>query len=603
MTTLEPPCHAAVEALRHADLFSGLDPAALHDLARHVEQVAMAGGEVVLRQGEPADALYIVRTGRLRATITTAEGERLLGEVGAGEVIGERGLLAGRPRGATVSTIRDSMLLRISSEAFLATLEAHPQTVRSLAATLVDRSTAGDERAWRRGVVGNIAVVPAGTPAPTGAELEGFVEQLLRSLERHGPVRRLDEATVRAEAGDGDAEVLAWLDRVERQHRFTVYVADDEATDWTARCVRQADRALLVATSSSNPAPNPAEAVALSGRTPVRRDLVLLHQPGTTPSATARWLARRRLDAHHHVRRGDVADHARIARALAGRTVSVALAGGGPRGLAHLGVLRALEESGVPIDAIGGTSVGAILGATVAMGLDDAERRRLAIRSFVETRWLLGPTLPLVSMSSATKLTRLLRAESALGERAIEDLWLPFTCVSANLTRAEPVLHREGPVWWAVRASSALPGILPPVWHQGDLLVDGGVIDNLPLDVLRARFDGPLVAVDLAVKVEHEATPPFPSTLSGWRVLARRLNPFVASYALPNPIEMLLRAKDISVRQMERGVLSSCHADLYFNPPTAGYPALDFSCGEELIEVGYRHASEQLAREGVPFTF
>jgi NTE family protein len=144
----------------------------------------------------------------------------------------------------------------------------------------------------------------------------------------------------------------------------------------------------------------------------------------------------------HHLRGGHPEDAARLARMVTGTACGVVLGGGGPRGFAHLGALRALEEAGVPIDVIGGTSIGAVMGALYAQGLSDEQRVERAVTAFTKSGRLIGPTLPLVAMSSGGRVDRLLAQH--LGSAHIEDLPRRFFCVSANLTRAEEVVHERG---------------------------------------------------------------------------------------------------------------------------------------------------------------
>lgn len=297
----------------------------------------------------------------------------------------------------------------------------------------------------------------------------------------------------------------------------------------------------------------------------------------------------------HHLRGDHPEDVARLARMVTGTACGVVLGGGGPRGFAHLGALRALEEAGVPIDVVGGTSIGAVMGALCAQGLSDAERIERAVTAFTRSGRLISPTLPLVALSSGRRVNRLLAEH--LGPMSIEDLPRRFFCVSANLTRAEEVVHERGTLWRAVRASLSLPGVFPPVYADGDLLVDGAALDNVPVEAMRARIgSGPVVAVDLFQDVEPVTAAPFDSGLSGWRVLGHRLNPLAPSRPVPTVIDILSRSTGLSGVRHQRAALASNRVDLLLRPPLPAIGALDFKAGAALIEVGYRHAVEALAR-------
>jgi predicted acylesterase/phospholipase RssA len=267
------------------------------------------------------------------------------------------------------------------------------------------------------------------------------------------------------------------------------------------------------------------------------------------------------------------------------------LGGGGARGLAHLGVLRAFETCGVPIDAIGGTSIGALAGAGYAMGWSHEDRLRHATKDLIEVRRLFAPTLPLVSLTSASRLTRALRSNAMFGDVAIEDLPFPFFALSASFRRGDAVVHDRDALWLAVRASCSLPGIMPPVPVGDDLLVDGGVVNNVPVDVMLERLPGRALAVNLRADAEPLPAATFGASLSGWRVLASRLGRRDA-IRLPGPATMMLRAKELGGRGPHDERLAL--ADLLIEPPVDGVDSLDFRAGLSLVDRAYAHACERI---------
>jgi len=584
-----------------AELFGELPATTRRRLAALVERRYLAAGEVLVRQGEAADSVFVVVSGKLRASVSQDGQEVALDDLGPGRLVGEFALLSDRPRSATVQAVRDSEVLRLSSTAFHQVLRAHPEVGLALSRRLIER-VAGRPGPKSPSGVQTVAVLGAG---PRPIALGPFCRSLARALAALGPTAHVDGPTVdralgigMAERGPGarhSGELTSWLHRLEEDHRFVLYQADGAPTEWTRRCVRQADVVLLVADPRGGPAVGPVESEALS-RDTTRTELVLVHPDASPPTGTAAWLEARAVQAHHHFRAGSDADHSRLARRLGGQAVAVVLGGGGARGFAHLGVLRAIEEFGIPIDAVGGTSIGAIMAASVAMDWDAGTRLEKMTAAFVGTRFLVGLTPPAVALSSSRKLTGLLRHPDHFGERAIEDLRIPFFCVSANLSRAEAVTHERGALWWGLRASIALPGILPPVWADGDLLVDGGVLDDLPVGTMRARLGGQVIAVDLHADVDLRVAEAFSPTVSGWRLWGRRLHPWRASHGLPSAIEVLLRAKEVAFRRAQRESLVQDAADVLLRPPIAQCGSLDFRAGTALVEPAYRFASEALAR-------
>jgi predicted acylesterase/phospholipase RssA/CRP-like cAMP-binding protein len=603
-------------------LFAGLDEATRLELARQLEPVHVAAGEVIFRQGDAGQGLLLVVSGRLRVSVASdipGDGrERVLYDVGRGAIVGEMALLTERPRAATVSAVRDSDLLLLRVSSFTSLLERSPALVTGMIRLLVDRVLAVDQlltvgrpRAAPPGHT--IAVAAAGQGAGRGTRAAALVAgQLAAYLARAGSVFVADAEVVARELGPdaaqrgpddaGRAELIRWLHATERDHDHVIYAVDADDTPWSRLCLSQADVVLLVASADGDPSLGAVEARALATGS-LRCELALVHQADSVrDGATARWLEHRPVADHHHLREGRPGDAARLARMITGTGCGLVLGGGGARGLAHLGVIRALEEAGVPIDVVGGTSMGAIMAGLCALGMDHAERTLRVINIARNGRRLITPTLPLLALSAGRHLDRIL-AEN-LGPVPIEDLPLRFYCVSANLNRAEAVIHERGPLWPAVRASLALPGIYPPVYAGGELLIDGSALDNVPVDVMRERVGhGRVVAVDVSPEVVPLTAAPFETTVSGWRVLGRRLNPFAEPRPLPGIADILIRSTGLSQVPHRRAALDDDRVDLLLRPPVAGLGVLDFKGGIALIEAGYRYAAEALAKSGLPDQF
>jgi predicted acylesterase/phospholipase RssA len=499
---------------------------------------------------------------------------------------------------------------------FMGLLERSPALVSAVIRLLVDRLLDVDrllvtDRPQAPSPGGRtIAVVPAGQSVGQNARAAATVaEQLAAQLARSGSVARVDAKAVErqlgpgaAQRGPGDqgrAELIGWLHARERAHDRVIYQPDGQDTAWSRLCLSQSDVVLLVAAAAGDPSLGAVEARALATGS-LRCELALLHEAEAAPTATARWLERRLVADYHHLRAGRPGDVARLARMITGTGCGLVLGGGGARGLAHLGVIRALEEAGVPIDVVGGTSMGAIMAALCARDLDDAERIRRVRAIARNGRRLLTPTLPLLALSAGRYLDQILSEH--LTAVPIEDLPLRFYCVSANLTRAEEVVHERGPLWEAVRASLALPGIFPPVYSGGDLLIDGGAMNNVPADVMRGRVgSGTIVAVDVSPEVEPLTAAPFESGLSGWRVLGRRLNPFAPPQPVPGIADILSRSTGLSQVRNRRAL--DGRPDLVLRPPVTGFGVLDFKGGIALFETGYRYAVQALAKSGLPERF
>jgi len=341
-----------------------------------------------------------------------------------------------------------------------------------------------------------------------------------------------------------------------------------------------------------------------SGLASLRRvELVLLHPPaGELPSNTAAWLSTRaHVTRHHHVRLAHEADVARLARWMAGRAVGLVLSGGGSRGLAHLGVLCALEDAGVAVDVVGGTSQGAFMAGLYAQGLG-REALQVAVQYYARRmgsmRHLLADlTLPLLSLFSGAAFDDALRATFAAGAPNIEDLWLPFFCVSTNLTRGEPSVHTRGCLWRLVRASMTIVGLLPPLYEGGDLLVDGGYMNNLPVDVMRSLGVDTVIVVDVEGKDDTgwRNLQPYDGGVSGWRLLWDRWCP-VPSWRygtrMPRYSQIINQLTWMTHAHNLRRVSEDYRIDLYLRPPNiASYKLMDFHLMERIVKDAYRYAS------------
>lgn len=571
-----------LDLLRSSPLFGGLTQVQLEDVLSRCERRRIAAGEWCVQSGETSDGLYLVLYGRLQTHLPEGLGE----QVSQGQVFGEIGVLTKTPRTAGVRAIRDTEVLFLPVDAFDRLASEHPEWLRRVAQVVVDRLVKPPRRPAEDRVL-TIGVVAIG-------EVDNAKE-----ISR-GVATTLGEEGTSIVIDAADAPPLedraSWANGLEDAHRYVVYdcVTHDDA--WTGWCVRHSDRLLLVADSTTSPLPIPPPlAAGIEERTRSGSAvLVLLHPPSGVRPVPLGHRGGIGDVAVINVRRGNPRDLARAARLVAGRGVGLVLGGGGPRGFVHLGVMRALDEAGVPVDAIGGTSIGAVMGSFRALDLDADTRERWALSGLIERGNLFPPTLPLLSYSSARKVRELLESTEYLGDRLIEQTWIPFFCVSSNLTRAEVVVHDRGSLATAVRASLSLPGIFPPVRSGRDLLVDGGVLNNLPVDVMRQRSTvGPVVAVDLSVDVEVGALPSYRETPSGWSLLLDRIRRRTEG-ALPMSLSVLMRARELAGISAQRQLLHDCPPDLLVRPDLSKTSMFDFKGALHLIDVGRRAALEAL---------
>jgi NTE family protein/lysophospholipid hydrolase len=589
-------------ALRTGQLLGSLQEDVLREVENELEFVSLSGGEILFRRDDPGNDLYLVINGRLRVVSTAnTGGERVIAELGPGDTVGEMAALTGEPRAATVRAVRDSQLARLSRDGFQRLIAKHPEIVsklftRKLAnlARVPFIETAG----WRERAR-NFAVIAAG---PT-VSLQQFCSRTCEALSQIGTAFVLSSETVdsllgrvgAAQASDdhaGQTRLTEYLNNLEAQFQYLLYQADANDSGWTRRCIRQGDSILLVADNDVDASTSSIEDELLLGRnSPKDLSLVLIHtHSAQTPSNTGIWLNARPGYSHHHIRLNSDGDFQRLTRFLTGNAVGLVLGGGFARGIAHVGAIRALEEANIPIDLIGGTSMGAMIAAMHAVGV--AHERMVDIVSASATTLERDVTVPLISLNSGRGVLE--AARSVVGDTQIEDLWIPFFCVSASLNAQTMKVHTRGSLLKSVLASTRVPGIYPPVVWGTDLLVDGGIANNLPVDVMKDFSNrGTVIAVDCSALGEPTALQEdYGLVVYGPRTLFRRLNPFGNRTKIPNIFNVLMRTILFGGKKEKEQAREL--ADLYLQPPLQTFRFNDFRKGPEIADLAYRYSKRAI---------
>jgi predicted acylesterase/phospholipase RssA/CRP-like cAMP-binding protein len=594
--------HALRFALYRTNAFHDIDSLLLTDLESELEPVSLYSSERLLREGEPGDSMYLVISGRLRVVRATPGAEPIvLAELGPGETVGEMALITGEPRSADVYAVRDTHLAKLSRHAIERLLVRHPlSTLLMLARGPVSRLRRMSNGGPQVAPVATIAILPAGPSAP----LDAFGEQLCQGLSQLGSTVRVTSRLIDDQLGrEGAAQafdhhghggrLLEWLAEQELEHRFVVYQSDAGLTPWTERTIRQADHVVVVADAGADPQPGEIETDWLDQRSGYvgPRTLALVHRDGAAPLNTAQWLSPRpAITRHVHVRVDRRDDFERIARLLTGRAVGLVLGGGFARGLAHVGVLKAFHELGVPIDLLGGSSMGALVGAQHLLGWDGERILRDVSTAFAKS--FDDMTIPFVAFKRGGKYSR--TVQGFFGDQTIEDLRLPFFCTSSNLNRADLKIHTRGSLANALLATTRAPGIFPPMVIDGELHVDGGLINNVPVDVMKT-FSNQGIVIGVDVSPPHEIKPvvDYGDDISGWEAMWHRFNPTreKRSYR-PSMLIVLMRL--IEFGGISYRLRAATGADAYISPDVLRFKRNDFHAAREIADVGYAAARAAL---------
>uniref|UniRef100_A0A4W6FPG0 lysophospholipase n=1 Tax=Lates calcarifer TaxID=8187 RepID=A0A4W6FPG0_LATCA len=607
-----------------------------------LDWMAVEAGRAVYRQGDKSDSTFIVLSGRLRSVIAKDNGKKeLAGEYGRGDLIGVVEALTHMNRATTVHAVRDSELAKLPEGALNSIKRRHPQVVTRLIhllgqkilgnmqqinGPLAARSLALNTPTskWDAGNpasnLSTVAILPVSEEVP----LTSFTLELQHALIAIGPTQLLTSDIIKQRLGSAaldsvhEYRLSSWLGQQEDIHRIVLYQSDSGLTPWTQRCIRQADCIIIVGLGEQEPTVGELERMLEGSAVRAQKQLVLLHrEDGPSPKGTAEWLNMRSwISRHHHLscprrvfsrrnlsklrelyqrvfeKRPDRhSDFSRLARILTGNSIALVLGGGGARGCSQVGILRALNEAGIPIDMVGGTSIGSFMGALYA---EEKSYSRMRVRA---REWamdmtsyfkkILDLTYPITSMFSGASFNSSI--SSVFKGKQIEDLWLPYFNITTDITASSMRVHTDGSLWRYVRASMSLSGYLPPLCDpkDGHLLMDGGYINNLPADVARSMGAKVVIAIDVGSQDETNLTN-YGDSLNGWWVLWKRFNPRAEKVKVLNMAEIQTRLAYVCcVRQLEL-VKDSEYCE-YIRPPIDRYSTLEFGKFDEIAEVGYQH--------------
>ncbi|XP_070312750.1 patatin-like phospholipase domain-containing protein 7 isoform X5 [Odocoileus virginianus] len=609
-----------------------------------LDWMEVEAGRAIYRQGDKSDCTYIVLSGRLRAVIQKDDGKkRLAGEYGRGDLVGVVETLTRQARATTVHAIRDSELAKLPEGALNSIKRQYPQVVTRLIRLLGEK------------ILGSLQQGAAAGPALLltsdsikqrlgSAALDSIHEYRLSSwLGQQEDIHRI----VLYQA---DCTLTPWTQRCIRQADCILVVGLGEQEPTVGELERmletsaaRAQKQLVLLHRQDGPAPArtvdwlnmrgwcsghlhlccPRRVFSRRSLPKLKKPQILRHlflgvlSPGdwarSTVGAGALQRGGHRLTMVSTPRRPGPAhpprrvvelyervcqrppdrhsDFSRLARVLTGNAIALVLGGGGARGCAQVGIIRALTECGIPVDMVGGTSIGAFMGALYSEERSYSQIRIRAkqwaedMMSMVKT--MLDLTYPITSMFSGAGFNSSI--SSVFKDRQIEDLWIPYFTITTDISASAMRVHTDGSLWRYVRASMSLSGYMPPLCDpkDGHLLMDGGYINNLPADVARSMGAKVVIAIDVGSRDETDLTN-YGDALSGWWLLWKRWNPLATKVKVLNMAEIQTRLAYVCcVRQLEM-VKSSDYCE-YLRPPIDSYGTLEFSKFDEICEVGYQH--------------
>ncbi|EGY20807.1 Lysophospholipase NTE1 [Verticillium dahliae VdLs.17] len=618
------------------------------DFALDWDQVS--AGQVIFHNGDESEAIYIVLNGRLRL-VEDREGGGMTARAEFGQ--GDSVELVRFPRTLFNSLAQEHPNITIKISKIIA---ARMRSLVDDPAQLM-ANEAGLSALGKGSSALNLRTV-AVLPVTAGVPVVEFGHRLLNALVQVGPVNgaiSLNQSAILNHLGKhafnkmGKLKLSQYLADLEEKYGLVVYVADTNVNSpWTQTCIAQADSILLVGLGEGSPEIGEYERFMLGMKSTARKILVLLHaERYSSPGLTRSWLRNRMWinGGHYHLqmafrtnmmpshppsKRSNTTlkervqilqaeiqkytsrkvrhtpyyspdapfkgDFHRLARRLCGKSVGLVLGGGGARGITQIGIIQAMEEAGIPIDVVGGTSMGSFVGALYARHADIVPifglAKKFSGRMASMWRFALDLTYPTSSYTTGHEFNR--GIFKTFGKAQIEDFWLEFYCNTTNISKSRAEYHTSGYAWRYIRASMSLAGLLPPLSDEGSMLLDGGYIDNLTVSHMKRLGVDTIFAVDVG-SLDDDTPQSYGDSLSGVWAFFNRWNPFSTTPNPPTLAEIQARLAYVSsVDALERAkAMPGC---LYMRPPIDDYGTLDFGKFDEIYQVGYKYGQEFLQK-------
>ncbi|OOG70480.1 patatin-like phospholipase family protein [Algoriphagus sp. A40] len=569
-------------------LFGNLEENLLTEILENGRTSELETGTFLFHQGDQDNSLYIVISGRFRALAKQENGSlHALGDIGEGEPIGEFALFMAEPRSASVVAIRKSIVLELKETQYLDIVSKHPEFSSKLTRFVVNRHRRNALQQHLETSAKNIAVINL----QSKIDISDYTEAVKKEFESLDvSIQILDHDS------HANLETQVMYDTLEQHKGLNFLVCSDADMNWSKQCIIYADLVVLATDFYGKTEIYEIEKhLDLYSQNILNKKiyLLLLHpEKAKFPESTRRWFVDRKIDLHIHYRKNHGPDIRRFARILANKAIGLVLGGGGAKGFAHLGVIKALGEEGVDIDFLGGTSAGALYGLSAAYCDFDKEKIDFYSKDSAQSKLTKNDlTFPIISIMSGKKMSNYIK--KIMGNTHLEDFWVGSYCVSTNYSNATSRIHDKGLAWKQIEASIAIPGIYPPVVIDNQLHVDGGVVDNLPIETMYKYPVRHIIAISLTQlksrPVEFDETPSSTSIL--WDKITGK-----NKYRLPGITSILVNSLTLNSRQKQE--MSKSGVAIYLEMELKGIGMMDDTKWKQIVQKGHDQMKEAL--ENIP---
>ena len=539
--------------------------------------------QYLFHEGDKENSIYIVLSGRLRTLQQSDSTYKILGDVSAGEPVGEFAIFTNEPRTATVVAIRKSTVLKIDEAHYHELVKANPNFAHKITQFVINRLRRNAMQKRMNSAPKNIAIVKL----QASFDISPWTDQVKVELSKmHIQTQVFDSSQIT------DEHYNSLFDEIENNSGLNFLVCDDDHISWANQCVTYCDLILIVSDfNAATTITSIEENLNLYESNILNKKiyLVLLHlENAPMPSNTLRWFKNRNFDLHLHVRKNNSRDIRRFSRIIINKAVGLVLGGGGAKGFAHVGAVKAMLEAGFEFDFVGGTSAGALYGAGITFVDFDIDKVTALCKRGSDAKVTSNDlTFPFISLMTGKKMRNYL--QELYGESHLEDFWVNTYCVSTNYSNATMKVHETGLTRLQIEASVAIPGVFPPVILDKHLHVDGGVMDNLPIETMYQKPVSYVVAIALSAQTPHLVNvEKIPSALELF------INKFTKKhrYRLPRMSSLLINS--LTLNSVQKQAITKSQVSLYLELNLGNFGFLDWSKWRELIEKGYQETKTYL---------
>lgn len=584
------------DILKTHPAFSTLDQESRDKLAARFNLVELNQDENLFFQGDKSENIYFLIKGKLVSLTIDLSGEtKIIGYVNVGETVGEIGVLANEPRSLTVRAYTDAALLKLSGKDFKDIAHQYPSVMFAIINPIISRSVNVLEMITSERKNKTVIILPANQET----SLHELTDALQKTAEKFTSFLIISD--YQTEFSDQDTKAIKDkirnLSKNKKHIRKICYILSSHETPLATIAMKRAKTVYIAANADSNPKVSPWLDKKIKEDIHHKSKLILIHKNEAQDMGfTTEWLELIPTDLHHHIRMNNHKDLNRLLRFIRGKAIGVVLGGGGTRGWAHIGALKAIREAKIPIDIIGGTSVGAVVAGLYCLNQSYKDTHDKFYQMVVESKHSISwrnLTWPVISLFNAKYFTHSIM--KVFGEKRIEDLWLPYFCITSNLATHAEQIHQSGLLWEVTRASTSIPGIMPPMLLNGKLHLDGGLLNNLPVDIMRDLIGtkGKIIAIDLNAFSTDENQYQFPPVLTFKDVILNKFR-MIKKYKFPSFVDMFLRGIFLSSRQKDKN--NATLASIYVNLDTTRFKLLQANTkeGEVLVNIGYEETKKQI---------